>query len=150
MTSAANGDVVHKFNPAGSLIDTLGDGTVLGDPGGIALGEGGVIYVGRSPFAADVATYAANGTLLNASFATVAEPYGLLRDDTYLYVAAVGGFIHRFSLADGSAQGSLAVGLVPTYLAFAPVGLPESNSTAAIAVAVGVTWWARRRSYRPR
>lgn len=150
VTTAANGDDVQKFSPTGTLLQVLADDGILGGfPSGIALGTNGDIYVGRSPFStgADVALYSSSGTLIDATFASVPNPYGLLQDGTYLFVASANGSIYRFSLADGSAQGILTPGTLATYMAFADV--PESPRAPFIGI-TGVLSVVAYRRFRHR
>lgn len=152
VTTAANGDDVQKFSPTGTLLQVLADdGTLGGFPSGIALDSNGDIFVGRSPTptGADVALYSSSGTLIDASFASVPNPYGLLQDGTYLFVASANGSIYRFSLADGSSQGTMTPGTLATYMTFAPSGVPEPPDAALIGI-MGVLSAIAFRGFRHR
>ena len=139
--SQGGNSTIAKVDSAGTVSVFVSSG--LSSPQGLAFGTDGYLYVAQSSKIEKVAT---NGTVI--AFATglgvpVGIAFGASGD---LFAANNSGALNILQITPGGSSSSFSSGLnSPTYLAFAPVIVPEPSSLILAVMASGVLWMAARK-----
>ena len=139
--SQGGNSTIAKVDSAGTVSVFVSSG--LSSPQGLAFGTDGYLYVAQSSKIEKVAT---NVTV--SSFATglglpVGIAFGASGD---LFAANNSGALNILQITPGGSSSSFSSGLnSPTYLAFAPVIVPEPSSLILVVMASGVLWMVSRK-----
>ena len=120
-------DNIQMFSLNGTCIDTIGSYPTIDEAHDAIVDTAGNIYV-ASRKNQKVVKYNSDGTLNNGNYITGYDPYAMLIDNDYLYVAAHNlGTIRKYQLSTGNFIYSFPVGSLPTYMATNPKYLLPPN-----------------------
>ena len=151
VANSGSGDNVEKFALDGTLLATVGSSVNLAEPHDSITDAFGNLYVSSRQNQV-VVKYDSAGNLVNSSFVSGFDPYGLLIDDNKLFVAAHNqGQINIYDLNNnGQFISSFAVGSLPTYIAVNPTAfvVPEPSSLLLLGSA-GIVLSLRRVRKKP-
>jgi sugar lactone lactonase YvrE len=143
--AALDNNTIGKINSAGTVSVFVSSG--LSSPQGLTFDNSGYLYVANAT-AGSIDKVDTSATL--TSFATgLGFPVGIAFGSSgNLFAANNSGSLTVLQITTGGSSSTFSSGLnSPSYLAFAPVIVPEPSSFVLAALASGVMWMvARKRS----
>jgi len=129
VTNAGANDNVQKFSMNGTLLQTIGNSSEIGEPHDAVTDPSGNILVGDRDNLR-IVKYDSAGTLINNNFISGFDPYGMLVSGSTLFVAnhTNPGMIRRYDVSSGNYLGDFAVGSFPTFISVNPNDIAPSSS----------------------